>query len=194
MMKLDLRGLECPEPVIRTKKELDKADVKEVVSLVDNEVARENLKKLAASMNCDASVKEVGSDFEVTFTKREGEAAANSKISFTNGDSVILFKQNYFGSDKELGKILIKSFIYTVEESGNLPDKMLFVNEGVKLVCEEGEILDDLKKLEEKGVKIAACGLCLDFFKLKESVKVGTITNMYEIYSTVKDSGHLIEI
>lgn len=193
-MKLDLRGLECPEPVIRTKKELDKEDVKEVVSVVDNEVARENLKKLAASMNCDAEVKEVGSDFEVTLKKREGEEASTSKVSFTNGDSVILFKQNYFGSDKELGKILIKSFIYTVEESGNLPDKMLFVNEGVKLVCEEGEILDDLKNLEEKGVKIAACGLCLDFFKLKESVKVGTITNMYDIYTTVKDSGHLIEI
>lgn len=194
-MKLDLRGLECPEPVIRTKRELDKEDVKEVVSVVDNEVARENLKKLTNSMNCDASVKEVGSDFEVTFRKREGEAkSCEQNLSFTNGDSVILFKQNYFGSDKELGKILIKSFIYTVEESGNLPDKMLFVNEGVKLVCEEGEILDDLKKLEEKGVKIASCGLCLDFFKLKESVKVGTITNMYDIYTTVKDSGHLIEI
>ena len=48
-MKLDLRGLACPEPVIRTKKELDKTDVNEVVSVVDNEVAKENLRKFPAS-------------------------------------------------------------------------------------------------------------------------------------------------
>lgn len=193
-MKLDLRGLDCPEPVIRTKKELDKANVNEVTSVVDNEVARENLRKLGESLNCKVVAKEVGSDFEVTITK-DGEAhSTDGKGTFINGDSVILFKQNFFGSDKELGKILIKSFIYTVLESGNLPDKMLFVNEGVKLVCEEGDILEDLKKLESNGVKVAACGLCLDFFKLKESVKVGTITNMYDIYTTVKNAGHLIEI
>ena len=125
-MKLDLRGLACPEPVIRTKKELDKTDVNEVVSVVDNEVAKENLRKLGESLNCKVVAKEVGSDFEVTITK-EGELTSKSgKGTFINGDSVILFKQNYFGSDKELGKILIKSFIYTVLESGNLPDKMLF--------------------------------------------------------------------
>lgn len=149
-MKLDLRGLDCPEPVIRTKKELDKADVNEVTSVVDNEVARENLRKLGESLNCKVVAKEVGSDFEVTITK-DGEAhSTEGKGTFINGDSVILFKQNFFGSDKELGKILIKSFIYTVLESGNLPDKMLFVNEGVKLVCEEGDILEDLKKI---GIK-----------------------------------------
>ena len=103
-MKLDLRGLECPEPVIRTKKELDKTDVNEVVSVVDNEVAKENLRKLGESLNCKVVAKEVGSDFEVTITK-EGEAISKSgKGTFINGDSVILFKQNYFGSDKELGK------------------------------------------------------------------------------------------
>lgn len=193
-MKLDLRGLNCPEPVIRTKKELDKDEVTEVTSVVDNAVAKENLKKLAESLNCTADIKEAGSDFEVTIKKTGKEKAQNCGINFSNGESIVLFKQNYFGSDKELGKILIKSFIYSLLESGNLPTKMLFVNEGVKLTVEEGEILDDLKQLEAKGVQIQSCGLCLDFFKLKEDLKVGTITNMYDIYSNLKDCAHLIEI
>jgi len=44
----------------------------------------------------------------------------------------------------------------------------------------------DLKKLEEAGVEILSCGLCLDYYKLKESLKVGTITNMYRIVEILR--------
>ncbi|EPZ53378.1 hypothetical protein H477_5149 [[Clostridium] sordellii ATCC 9714] len=55
-IELDARGLACPKPVINTKKELDNIDQGAVVVTVDNEIAKENIFKLAKSMNYDASV------------------------------------------------------------------------------------------------------------------------------------------
>ncbi|HMY03426.1 MAG TPA: sulfurtransferase TusA family protein, partial [Candidatus Obscuribacter sp.] len=49
--QLDLRGLTCPEPVLKTKKVVDQADVKEVEALVDSEVSVQNLARLARSQN-----------------------------------------------------------------------------------------------------------------------------------------------
>ena len=58
---------------------------------------------------------------------------------------------------------------------------MIFYNEGVKLTTCPGDILEDLQYLESQGVEIVSCGTCLDFFHLKEDLKVGSITNMYDI-------------
>ena len=151
---IDARGLLCPEPVIRTKKELDK-DVNEVETLVDNEVAVNNLKKLAESLGASATVKNIENYYSVKIVK--GSGASNS-----NSDNIVVaISQDHMGADEELGKILIKSFIYTLTEAVH---------------------------------KVNACGLCLDFYKLKEDVQVGGITNMYDIYEKMADAGHLIRI
>ena len=56
IIELDARGLACPKPVINTKRELEKIEQGVVVVTVDNEIAKENILKLAKSMSYEANV------------------------------------------------------------------------------------------------------------------------------------------
>ncbi|MEJ1730210.1 sulfurtransferase-like selenium metabolism protein YedF, partial [Escherichia coli] len=97
------------------------------------------------------------------------------------------------GSD-DLGRILMKSFLYTLSEKKPYPCFMIFLNSGVKLTTEGSESIDDLMKLEEGGVEIVSCGTCLDFFEIKSKLKVGSISNMYDIADTISSSANTITI
>ena len=44
----------------------------------------------------------------------------------------------------------------------------------------------------EKGVEILSCGTCLDFYGLNERLKVGIISNMYDIAQSLIDADRLI--
>lgn len=184
---IDARGLLCPEPVIRTKKELD-TDVLQTETLVDNEVAVNNLKKLAESMGAMSSVEEIEDYYKVTIVK------GCQVMDFDNNDLVVAISQDYMGGDPELGKILIKSFIYTLTEAAHKPKEILLFNCAVKLACPGSEVLKDLQALVDAGVVVNSCGLCLDFYKLKEEVQVGGITNMYDIYEKMAQAGNLVRI
>lgn len=83
--------------------------------------------------------------------------------------------------EEELGKILIKGFVYALTQLEELPDSVLLYNSGAFLSCEDSPVLEDLKLLEEEGVRICTCGTCLDFYKLKEKLAVGEVVNMYQI-------------
>lgn len=78
--------------------------------------------------------------------------------------------------DNELGKVLIKGFIYALSQQDELPQTMLFYNGGAKITSEGSESIEDLKALEEKGVKIFTCGTCLNYYGLTEKLCVGEAT------------------
>ena len=48
--------------------------------------------------------------------------------------------------------------------------------------------MDDLIKLQEAGVEIISCGTCLDYLEIKDKLKVGSISNMYTIYESLRDT------
>lgn len=85
------------------------------------------------------------------------------------------------GSD-ELGAVLMKSFLYTVSQTEPRPEAILFFNGGVHLTCEGSEALEDLRALEAAGTAIQSCGMCLDYYSLREKLAVGEVSNMYAIY------------
>jgi selenium metabolism protein YedF len=95
------------------------------------------------------------------------------------------------GND-ELGTVLMKSFIHTLTESEKLPATMIFYNTGVKLAVKGSDVIDDLKKLEEKGIEILVCGTCANFFKIKDDIAAGVISNMYDIAGRMMSSGRLL--
>lgn len=197
MKEIDARGLECPKPVILTKKELDNIEEGKVKTTVDNEVARENLIKLAKSQNADFEVEELeGGLFAVTIEKKtSAETLKQKKLVEVDENYVIAIQSEHMGrGDEKLGKILIKSFIYTVRETKPYPKSILFFNSGVKLTVEESEVLDDLKALENEGVEIISCGTCLDYFNLKDKLGVGSISNMYTIYEKMRNSTNVVTI
>ena len=65
----------------------------------------------------------------------------------------------------------------------------MFMNSGVFLTTKEGEILEVLKEFAKKEIDILSCGTCLDFYSLKEELKIGGITNMYSTADTLTESG-----
>jgi len=197
MKEIDARGLECPKPVILTKKELDSIKEGKVRTTVDNEVARENLIKLAKSQNADFEVEELeGGLFAVTIEKKASiETENHKKMVEVDENFVIAIQSEHMGrGDEKLGEILMKSFIYTVKETKPYPKTMLFFNSGVKLTVAESEVLDDLKALENEGVEIISCGTCLDYFNLKDKLEVGSISNMYTIYEKLRNSTNVVTI
>ncbi|NLN15265.1 MAG: sulfurtransferase-like selenium metabolism protein YedF [Tissierellia bacterium] len=185
--EIDARGLQCPQPVILTKKELDTITEGVLTTLVDNEVAKENVSKLVQGLGFEYKVDEREGYYQITIFKGDGQLEVKEEEDNFE-DLTIAFTSNTMGKgNDELGKILMKSFIYTVSETEPLPKTMVFYNGGVRLTCQGSEVLDDLKKLEAAGVEIISCGTCLDFLKLKEDLRVGSISNMYTIYEKLKD-------
>ncbi|MFP4199704.1 MAG: sulfurtransferase-like selenium metabolism protein YedF, partial [Halanaerobium sp.] len=94
--------------------------------------------------------------------------------------------------ERELGQILIKGFISTIKELDPLPERIIFINAGVKLAVKE-DIIFYLKELEEKGVEILLCGTCVDYYGLQEEVEIGEISNMFEIADSL-NRGEVVRI
>jgi selenium metabolism protein YedF len=96
------------------------------------------------------------------------------------------------GND-ELGALLMRAFIHTTVELEHKPDTMIFYNTGVKVAAIDSPALDDLKALEETGVKILVCGTCVNFFELTGKIGAGTISNMYDIAGTLSTAGRIVK-
>jgi selenium metabolism protein YedF len=191
--EVDARGFACPQPVIMTKKALEEMGVGMLEVFVDNEAAKENVVRLAKNLGCEVKVKEKNGDFVVEITKgevcevKEKESKARDIVFFISADTIGK------GSD-ELGRILMKVFFSTLLEVTPMPQKLIFMNNGVKLTVEGSEFLDSLNKLEKKGVELLICGTCLDYFGLKEKIRVGRVSNFYEITETLLEAGKVIRI
>lgn len=192
MKLIDCTGLECPKPVINTKKALDSANGEALEIVVDNDVAKENVSKFLSGQGVKFNLTEAAGKFHIV---TEGsEAVAPVEKSNNLSDEVILFSNNKMGQgDDKLGEALMKSFMFALSES-NLPSAMLFVNGGVKLTTEGSDVLDTIKELEAKGVEVLSCGTCLDFYGLQEKLQVGGITNMYTIIEHLQKSGKVINL
>jgi selenium metabolism protein YedF len=191
---INVLGKPCPIPVIEAKKALRKIPAGEKIQiLVDNDLSRRNLEKMAraAGSPFEYEKREDGSIL-VTITAADREERA---ADAGGGSLVVAIGRNTMGSgNDELGAILIKGFIYSLTELDRPPETMLFFNSGVKLTTEGSTALEDLKKLEEKGTVISSCGTCLDFYKLKDKLAAGSVTNMYAIVQAMGEAGRLINL
>ncbi|WP_373600155.1 sulfurtransferase-like selenium metabolism protein YedF [Paraclostridium bifermentans] len=194
-IELDARGLACPKPVINTKKELDNIEQGVVVVTVDNEIAKENLMKLAKSMNYESNVLKTEKDLICIEIIKGENVIIEEKSQESLSDTCIFINSDKMGNgNDELGTVLMKGYIYTLTESKPYPKSILFVNSAVKLTTENEATVENLKILQDAGVEILSCGTCLDYYGLKEDLKVGTVTNMYTIVETMNNSSKTISI
>lgn len=197
-IEVDARGQLCPKPVIMTKKELDNLQSGVVTTIVDNEVAKDNVSKLAASYGYSFIIdKNKDNEYYIHITKGgiAEEETPNICIPDTFKDLTIAIGSDKMGAGgDELGKILIKSFIYTVRETAPWPATIVLFNSGVYLTCEGSEVLEDLKVLASEGVEILSCGTCLDYYNIKDKLQVGEIGNMYTIYEKMRNANNTINI
>ena len=188
-------GLACPKPVINTKKELDKIDNGIVVVTVDNDIAKQNILKLSNSLNCESKIIKEEKDLISIEIKKGENVIIEEKNQDKLEDKCIFISSDKIGNgNDELGAVLMKGFIYTLTESKPYPKSILLVNSGVKLSTENYDTIENLKILEEAGVEILSCGTCLDYYGLKGSLKLGSVTNMYTIVDIMKYSLQTISI
>ena len=221
MITINAIGDTCPIPVVKTKKAIEKLEKPDTVeTLVDNEIAVENLKKMASQMGFAVSDSKINSGYSVKITVDDIDKINDNKMSATNakatseakansiktgaddmvscniknsGEKVVVIKSEFMGDgDNELGKVLIKGFIYALSQQDELPQTMLFYNGGAKSTSEGSESIEDLKALEEKGVKIFTCGTCLNYYGLTEKLCVGEATNMYEITKKMTEASLIV--
>lgn len=164
--------------------------------LVDNEIAVQNVTKMASSSGGKVTSEKLGEkEYKVTIAM-EGAVEAGEEaacIPDARDNMVVVVSSDRMGSgNDELGKVLIKGFIYAITQLDKLPKTMLFYNGGATLTCEGSDSLEDLKSLEAQGVNIMTCGTCLDYYGIKEKLAVGSVTNMYVIAETMAGADKII--
>ena len=183
-IEVNALGEQCPIPVVKTTKALKEMTEAGIVEVhVDNEVAKsEKLddKHFVISINA-------------TGAPIEKEEESISCAPDSRSDTVVVISSDRMGSgNDELGKVLMKGFIYAVSQLEQLPKAMLFYNGGATITTEGSVSLEDLKSMEAQGVEILTCGTCLDYYNLKDKLAVGTITNMYSIVETMNGAGKIL--
>jgi selenium metabolism protein YedF len=114
----------------------------------------------------------------------------------TRPSSVLLVASEHVGRGEhdELGRILTRNFFHTLSELESIPEVILFLNSGVKLVADDSPVLPDLLKLQGRGVKMLACGTCLDFYGIKARVAVGEVSNMVTIAGTMMQAAKVVSV
>ncbi len=195
--KVNALGDACPIPVVKTKnaiRELAGAGI--VETLVDNEIAVQNLTKMANQKGFGVKSEKIADD-QFRVTMEIGESAADQKQEDQGSDAqeqclvtpgghkkniVVAVTSPLMGhGNDELGAVLIKGFLYALTQQDVLPTTILFYNGGATLTTEGSASIEDLKSLEALGVEILTCGTCLNYYKLSDKLLVGGVTNMYEI-------------
>ena len=207
MKTIDMRGQPCPIPLVNAKNELAKKDVKGVVVLVDNKTAVQNLEKFANRTHCLFSfldekgafrvciIKGADTDnFFVTSSQTAPSESAPIAKKEPNSPLVLISSDCMGKGEEELGRLLIKGFIFSLAQLNPLPEAIIFLNSGVRLVMEGSNTVPDLKELEEKGCSVYVCGTCVNYYKLTESLAVGSITDMMFITKRLASASAIITI
>lgn len=203
MIQVNAMGDTCPIPIVKTKKAIAQlGGAGTVETLVDNEISVQNLTKMANQKGYAVKSEKLGpGQYKVTMTVGEGDAPAEDTADETclvtpapegKRNIVVAVTSPRMGEgNDELGAVLMKGFLYALNQQDTLPTTILFYNGGAPLTCQGSQSLEDLKSLEAQGVEILTCGTCLNYYGLTDQLAVGEVTNMYTI--TEKLTGaHLV--
>lgn len=202
---VDAMGKACPLPVVMAKKILDHAAEGEVVEVhVDNEIAVRNLEKLAKNQQSTVRSEAMGEKHFVVYITAGGAETAGGKNmpeeAYESCDcmppvshTVVVLRSSSMGNgSEELGKTLMKGFIYALTQLNELPEKVICYNGGVFLTTEGSDSLEDLKLMASQGVEIYSCGTCLNYYGLTDKLQVGEVTNMYSIVEMMAGASKII--
>ena len=197
VLTIDARGEACPIPVVRTLKALAAlAGPGSVETLVDNEIAVQNLTRMGEGKGCAVASERLGEkEWRVIVTTSVAlgvsDAEAESATCEVPGvpaaapapkNVVVAITSECMGTgDDVLGKKLMGSFVYSLTQLDELPATVLLYNGGAHLSCEGSAALEDLRGLAASGVEVLTCGTCLDHYGIADTLAVGEVTNMYVI-------------
>ena len=195
-------GEQCPIPVVKATRALrEMAEPGTLEVHVDNEIAVQNLTRMAGGNHLPVRWEKVGEkEFVVIMDVAEptGDTPRQEPelvcVPDSRGDFLVAVDTDVMGrGSAELGRTLMKGFLFAVSQLPQLPRTMLFYNGGARLTTEGSASLEDLKNMEAQGVEILTCGTCLNHYGLAERLAVGSVTNMYTIVEKLAGAGKVVK-
>ena len=109
--------------------------------------------------------------------------------------TVLLFTRNGLGfGDPELQLKLADTYLRLLLEAETLPSVICFYTEGVKLVAVGSPVLEPLRALEARGVRLVVCLNCLGFYGLTDAVRVGIVGGMPDIIEAQRHAEKVITV
>ena len=107
---------------------------------------------------------------------------SSAELKASSSSTVILVNRDGMGSSEEaLRHKLLRIYLTMLQENELFPGAICFYADGVKMVVEGSPVLDLLRALEAKGVRLIICLTCLQYFGLAEKVAVGIVGGMNDI-------------
>ncbi|OEU49869.1 MAG: SirA family protein [Desulfuromonadales bacterium C00003096] len=198
METLNCRGLDCPQPVLRTKDFIE-ANTRTLAFavVVDSAAAAQNVVRFVESQGFSASLEQKDDDFEIKAERSEetSSESVGKEPAMSSEKTLVLIPKNTMGSgDDVLGAGLMLNFLNTLNEMGETLWRVVFLNGGIRLTIEGAKTLPAIQQLEAQGVSILVCGTCLTHFNLLDQKGVGETTNMLDIVTSMQLADKVISV
>ena len=98
------------------------------------------------------------------------------------------------GSDRQLGKVLLETYIYTLSELEFLPKNIFLLNEAVLLTLPISDCCLYLKRLQDRGVEILVCDTSANYYDIVKKMQDGKLIGMKTIIEKQLGATKLINI
>lgn len=116
-------------------------------------------------------------------------------MTVPDSETVLLVTRNGMGdAEPELQLKLITTYFKLLDENQIHPAVICFYANGVKLVVEGSPVIDVLKSLEAKGVRLILCSTCLKYYNLSDQVQIGIVGGMTDIIEAQRRATKVISL
>lgn len=113
-------------------------------------------------------------ELEGIFNAKTLEEASNIVFSF----STLTLGSN---GDKELGRILMETYLHSLLELEFVPKTLILYSEAVLLALANSNVNRYLKNLQNKGVNILICSTSARYYQIENKINVGKLASMKTI-------------
>jgi selenium metabolism protein YedF len=203
MKVIDTSGQQCPAPLIATKRALKELKEGESFKIItDSKTSFENISRFLKDHGTEYLREEYSGKWILTIKKgpveiisANPEVYCNTKIPhFSKGDFIVMVDSDKMGEGEEdLGHLLMVNFMKALKDLDKLPARMIFYNSGVMLGLDGSAVSDHLREIEKMGVELLFCETCVNYYSLKDKLRVGTLSNMFEIAQAMASASNIIK-
>ncbi len=203
MKVIDTSGLHCPAPLIATRRAMKETEEGESFGIItDSKSSFENISRFLKDHGQEFSCEESSGKWILTINKGP---TGNISVSpagycetpvphFSKGDFIVAFGSDKMGEgNDELGRHLMINFVLALKDLDKLPVRMVFYNSGVLLGSEDSKAADHLNEMEKMGIELLFCETCVSYYSLSKKMKVGTLSNMFEIAQIMASASNIVQ-
>jgi hypothetical protein len=116
-------------------------------------------------------------------------------MSIPDSETVLLITRNGMGdAEPELQQKLITTYFKLLDENEILPAAICLYASGVRLAVDGSPVVELLKSLEARGVRLILCSACLNFYNLTHQVQTGIVGGMTDILEAQRRAGKVITL